>query len=108
MLGSYNRGTETSEENFIRNVKDFLHLNLLTSSIRSVYDYVRLGKNYVSYAQVKKLTNFPTIGKTVFAWFNMREISKLPLSAQTKQDIIVGQRVIDASVRKQTGEQTIK
>ena len=41
MLGSKNIGTETSEENFVRNVKAFLHLNLLTGSIYSVYNYLQ-------------------------------------------------------------------
>lgn len=107
MLGSKNIGTETSEENFVRNVKAFLHLNLLTGSIYSVYNYLHLGKNYVSYAVVKKLTDFPQIGKTVFAWFKIKEITKLPLSDQTRQDLTISQRVIDSGIRKAAGGQTI-
>lgn len=107
MLGSKSVGKETSQENFVRNAKAFLHLNLLNDSICSVYDYLYLGKNYVSYAIVKKLTDFPTIGKTVFAWFKIKEITKLSLSAQTRQDLTIGQRVIDCEIRKKSGGQTI-
>lgn len=106
MLGSKSIGEETSQENFVRNAKAFLHLDLLANSIYSVYDYLHLGKKYVSYTIVKKLTDFPQMGKTVFAWFKMKEITKLPLSAQTKQDLTVGQRVIDCEIRKKAAEQT--
>jgi len=73
-----------------------------------VYDYVAKGKKrVVSYAEVKKLANFPATKKLSFRWFSQKEISKLPLGAQTKQDIIVGRRVIDSQVRKDAGERTI-
>ena len=107
LLGSKNIGSETSQENFVRNAKSFLHLDLLATAVYGVYDYFRLGKNYVSYAIVKKLTDFPTIGKTVFAWFRIKEITKLALSDQTKQDLIVGQRIIDCEIRKKAGGQTL-
>ena len=107
LLGSKNIGSETSQENFVRNAKSFLHLDLLANAVYGVYDYFRLGKNYVSYAIVKKLTDFPTIGKTVFAWFRIKEITKLALSDQTKQDLIVGQRIIDCEIRKKAGGQTL-
>lgn len=108
MLGSKSVGEETSQENFVRNAKGFLHLNLLADAVCGVYDYLHLGKNYVSYTIVKKLTDFPQIGKTVFAWFNLKEIAKLSLSAQTRQDLTVGQRVIDSEIRKKEGRQTLE
>ncbi len=75
---------------------------------RPIYDYVAKGKKYaVSYAEVKKIKDFPATKKLSFKWFTVKEISKLPLSAQTKQDIIVGHRVIASEIRRDAGEQTI-
>lgn len=110
LLGSLARNGETSQENFQRLVQTFLKIKLSTSAIHFVYDYFHKGlhkKHHVSYAEVEKLNVFPPTKKMVFAWFSIKEITKLPLSAQTKQDIIVGQRVIDSSVRKKAGELTI-
>lgn len=110
LLGSLARDGETSQESFQRLVQTFLKIKLSTSAIHFVYDYFHKGlhkKHHVSYAEVEKLRDFPPAKKTIFAWFSLKEISKLSLSAETKQDIIVGQRVIDSSVRKKAGERTI-
>lgn len=81
---------------------------ILGYKTRPVYDYVAKGKKYViSYAEVKKVKDFPDKGKLSFKWFTVKEISKLSLSAQTKQDIIVGHRVIASELRRDIGEQTI-
>lgn len=75
---------------------------------RPIYDYVAKGKKYViSYAEVKKTKDFLAVKNLSFKWFTVKEISKLPISAQTKQDIIVGHRVIDSEIRRDIGEQTI-
>lgn len=108
-------GTCTDKETIIENFKHVAHtllkLNLRGSAIHSVYDYFHqaMGKNhFVSYAVVDKLVKFPSNQKTAFAWFDLREISKLKLTPQTKQDIIVSRRVIEANVRKNTGERYIE
>lgn len=73
-----------------------------------IYDYVVKGKKHVvSYVEVNKLRDFPPTKTSAFKWFTLKEISKLPLSGQTKQDIIVGRRVIDSQIRKDAGERTI-
>ena len=108
LLGSISLGLETSSENFQRNAHNILHVDLQAKSTYPIYDYDNSGKNYVSYAQVKNLVAFLPVGETVFAWFSAKEILKLTLSAQTKQDIIVGQRVIEASDRQKAGERIIE
>lgn len=66
-----------------------------------VYDYIVKGKKHlISYAEIKKIKDFPPTKKFSFAWFDMKQILKLGLSPQTKQDIVVGRRVIDAKVRE--------
>lgn len=111
LLESKARGKETGQENFKRLIYAFLRLDLPLTATHSVYEYFHKGlhKNYhVSYAEVEKLRDFPPHKKTVFAWFSMKEILKLSLSDQTKQDLIVGRRVIDSASRKKAGEQTIE
>lgn len=110
MLGSQNQGKETSAENFRRLVRELLGLNLPLSTIHSVYNYhhpVLKQEHYVSYAGVRRLVKPPQSKKMVFSWFTLKDIPKLTLSVQTKQDIIVGQRVINSQVRRNAGEQTI-
>lgn len=94
--------------NFHQVVADLLNINLNAQVIFSVYDYAAGGKkHFIFYAEVSKTSDFPKFNNHVFAWFTAREIIKLPLSSQTKQDIIVGRRVIDSASRRKAGEFTI-
>lgn len=104
------KGKETKGENFKRLAKSLLKLNLPFSQIHPVYDYYNAaaGKKYfVAYGEIDKLKEFPQRGKTIFAWFTQKQISKLSISKLTKQDLVVGQRVINSTVRRRAGEQTI-
>lgn len=95
-------------EDFRKVVAKLLKYKLEASDICPVYDYVAGGKKrFISYARVKKQRDFPATRNYSFGWFSIKEISKLPLSAQTKQDIIVGYRVIDSQIRRGLGERTI-
>jgi hypothetical protein len=53
------------------------------------------------------METFPSTKKAAFAWFSFKQIQKLRIPDQIKQDIIVGQRVIDSATRKSLGQQTI-
>lgn len=110
LFGSPSQGNETSVENFRRLLHHLLKLNFSLSSIHQVYDYYHVPtgkKHFISYAEVKELTTFPFSKNVTFAWFSAAEISKLSLSGQTKQDIVVGRRVIDSEARRNAGERTI-
>ncbi len=100
----------TEEKDFRAAVKKLLKLSITPANIHKIYDYhhpVVKKKHFVAYAETKKLEKFtPTKGLN-FNWFSMKEITKLPISSQSKQDIIVGLRVIGSSVRRAAGEQTI-
>lgn len=97
------------------NVKDFqtvcaklLNVKLPPKNILPIYNYIHKGTKYfVSYTEIKDLKDYPAKGKLCFTWLTLKQISKLPLSEQTKQDIIVGRRVIDSGIRRDTGERTI-
>jgi hypothetical protein len=110
LIGGVNLKGETSEQTFLRIIKQLLGLNLKPTAACSIYTYFHEGlkkDHYINYAKVTKLENFPSVKDAVFAWFNFKQIHKLNVSEQTKQDIIVGQRVIDSATRKSLGERTI-
>jgi hypothetical protein len=85
-----------------------LGLKVSPKVIFPVYDYILKGeKQFIFYAEVKKPTDFKDAKNYRFKWFTLKELTKLPISAQTKQDLIVGRRVIDSQIRRDAGEQTI-
>jgi ADP-ribose pyrophosphatase YjhB (NUDIX family) len=104
-------GDFTHEEDIkdavIRIISSHLNFQLKPKSVFSIYDYVNKGKTtYIFYAHITKLEKFSHESK-LFSWFTFKQIRKLGLSEQAKQDIIIGQRVIDSSIRKGLGLQTI-
>lgn len=89
-------------------LEDLSLLKIKPKDILPIYDYVVKGKKcVVCYAEVKTKKTPPNTKTKIFQWFSVKEISKLPLSAQTKQDLIVGRRVIDSQIRRDAGELTI-
>lgn len=111
LLGGSSTAGETPVATFKRILSSELGITIPTNSIHEVYDYVdpESGETkHVCYALVKSLKSVKTTNSTTaFSWFTLKEISKLKISMQEKQDIIVGQRVIDSASRRSSGEQTI-
>jgi hypothetical protein len=102
-----NEDIEDIKEAFLKIINKHLKLELKPSSICPVYNYLDNGKNiHIFYANVKKVEKFFDKKKT-FSWFTFKQIQKLLLSEQVKQDIIVSQRVIDSSIRRKMGLRTI-
>jgi len=111
LFGGKNLKGETGEQTFQRVVEKILNLKPNKATIHSVYSYFHkdLHKDhYISYAKINKLEQYSPIKDVVFAWFKFSQIVKLNISEQTKQDITVGKRVIDASIRKSLGQQTLE
>ncbi len=100
---------KTGEETFRDIFFDELGIKLKLNNINSIYTYSpKDGVDYnIYYAVVKRLHKSKSSSKTEFAWFNFKQIQKLNLSEQTRQDIMVGQRVIDSFIRKSQGLRTI-
>lgn len=92
---------EEALEVFQRIIFKRLSLNLKAKQIYSVYDYFHSAKNkpaFVFYAEVgKNITAINSSG--IFTWFSFSETSKLNSTDQTKRDIMVGERVINAKIR---------
>lgn len=100
---------EKAEAAFARIISDLLDLNLKTKDIYPVYDYFHNEKdktNYVFYGVVKNSKNFDCLRDDSFSWVAFRETSKLPFSPHSKQDVIVGERVISAKWRDDAAKKT--
>lgn len=99
------------EKIFAALIKKVLKIPLDPKKIHEVYTYATKkgdGDCAILYAEITKMQEFKPVKGTRFAWFSRKQITKLPLSSQSKQDVIVGTRVIDASVRKSLGQHTLE
>ena len=100
--GGESRTGEEAITAFQRIISKILNLDLKIKHIYPIYDYFHetLKKiNYVFYAEVRntKLSN-PSKNCTP-SWISFDDISKLSLNDRSKQDSIVGERVINANFR---------
>ncbi|MBU4017288.1 hypothetical protein KKF69_07505, partial [Patescibacteria group bacterium] len=76
-----------------------------------VYSYLNENSDefqYIVYSQLGELRNFSSKNGQTFGWFTFKEVLKLKVTEQTKHDIVVGQRVIEAAMRKSLGEHTFQ
>lgn len=102
MFEQENTKEEDAAITFQRGIYNILHLKLPIKCIFPVYDYFHTLYNkthYVFYAEVPKMQKY-TYAEHTLAWFTFKQIIKLPFTKQTKQDIIVAHRVIDAQERE--------
>lgn len=101
-IGGESSEGEESQATFQRIVNELLNLNLKTKDIYPVYDYFHDEKdkpNFVFYAEVKNFTEPNPSEEGAFSWVAFSETNKLPFAAHSKQDVIVGERVIHAKWR---------
>lgn len=111
LLGGKNLIEETSEVAFQRIVNRIIQVKLTLSAIHPVYMYFHegMGKHHcILYAEVKKMGKQTDTKEKKFGWFTRKQILKLDLDEQTRQDITVGQRVIDAEQRRRLGQRTLQ
>lgn len=102
-LGGESNEGEEAQVAFQRIINKLLDLSIKTKDIYPVYDYFndeRDKNNYVFYAEVKKPQEFDSLKEGTFSWVAFGETSKLLFTANTKQDVIVGERVISAKWRE--------
>ena len=101
-LGGESKEGEDTQIAFQRIIHELLNLNLKIKYIYPIYDYfhdTRDKINYVFYAEVKKTPNFNRSKENTLSWVTFSETLKFLFSAHTKQDVIVGERVINAKWR---------
>lgn len=102
MMGGENNDGEEAQTTFQRIVQKLLDINLKVKHIHPIYDYfhnTRNKVNYVFYGEVGKTKNFNALKGGILSWVSFRETLKLSFTSQTKQDIVVGERVISAKWR---------
>lgn len=108
-LGGDSIEGEDAQLAFQRIINKKLNLNIKVKNIYPIYDYfhsVRNRANYVFYAEVGKTKTFNASKKGIFSWFTFKETLKLPFTTQIKQDIVVGERVINAKWRDNEAKKT--
>lgn len=85
-------------------------LDLKINKINPIYTYLDESTkktHTLLYATIGRLQEFPPKNNYTFRWFTFKEILKIRAAEQTKHDIVVGQRVIEAARRKVSGEHTL-
>lgn len=104
MFGGESTEGETPRETFHRIVSEQLGLPIKLTDCYFVYDYPHKEKKiptYIHYAILEKLPEEELLeDSATTGWFAFKQIAKLPIKKQSKQDIIVGQRVINLAVRE--------
>lgn len=102
MFGDFNRDGENPQSTFQRIILEELHIKLPLLNVLPVYEHdynKRKTMHYVFYAEVKKLHTFPVSDTKTYSWFTFRQTTKMHFTDQSKQDIIISERVIDALER---------
>ncbi|OGE64305.1 hypothetical protein A3I48_03705 [Candidatus Daviesbacteria bacterium RIFCSPLOWO2_02_FULL_36_7] len=100
-IGGAGDGGEEPQAAFARIINEQLGLNLKAKNIYPIYDYLIDAKdkmNYVFYTEVKSSKEFSSL-EGIFEWVSFHEISKLSFVPHCKQDVIVGERVVNAKWR---------
>lgn len=104
MLGGESSvGEKEAKITFQRIINELLDLDLKPKNIYPIYDYFHqpIAKtNYVFYAEVKNPPSFRSIQDHTLSWVSFNETVKFIFSAHIKQDVIVGERVINLKWRQ--------
>lgn len=107
LFGGESRKTEDPIGTFNRIASKELKIKITPKAIYPIYDYFdkKLNSNcFLFYALISsKNKKIPARKGCMTEWFTVKQISKLPIDEQTKQDIIIGKRVIDAAARVKEG-----
>lgn len=102
ILGGHSREGEDAQTAFARIMQESLNIKLKQKNIYSVYDYFHnaLNKvNYVFYAEVGRPKISSNLKSDIPSWVSFKETLKLALNIQTKQDVVVSERVISSKAR---------
>ena len=103
-FGAEGKHPDTPEDVFQKLLTEKLGIRIPKSGIYRVYDYPNesLGKQYfLMYAECPEAElNFKLNGIESVGWFPFKQVGKLKLTQQIRQDITVGQRVINYAERQ--------
>jgi len=101
-------GNEQPEIIFKSIILNFLRIEVKTVyPIYSYFNETTKQEQCLLYGIVKTQQEFPKKNGYSFHWFSFKEVLKIQANQQTKHDIVVGQRVIEATLRQARGEHTL-
>ncbi len=103
MFGETNHAKEDPAAVFQRIIQITLHVKLSKKSIYPVYNYFHKIHNkthYIYYGKVATMQKHIVLKESTLSWHTFKEATKLQITEQTKQDIMVAQRVIEAQERE--------
>lgn len=108
MIGAFYEESQKPEEVFRSAIKKLLNINIDAPHFIYTYFDEKLNTDkYIFYSVANDKHEFAPKNDQLFQWFTFKEIIKIQASTQIKHDIIVGQRVIEAQLRKDRGEQSL-
>lgn len=102
-LGGNGLEGEEAKSAFQRIIRESLGVNLKMENIHPVYDYFQERRNmpnFVFYGEVKDTRKFHSLRKGSPSWVTFNETPKLLFAPGIKQDVIVGERVLNAKWRE--------
>ncbi len=103
LFGQKGLNSESPIAVFQKAVFEQLQTKIALDAIFPVYDYYKKEMNctaYIFYAHIKAKENAKLEKKDAFMeWFSFKQTTKLLFSEQSKKDLIVSQRVIQANAR---------
>lgn len=107
LFGGYYTEKDKPEIVFKNTILDLLDIKI--DVVYPIYSYENENiTQSIVYSELEILKDFSSKNGLIFSWFSFRDILKLHLTQQTKHDIVVGQRVINAELRKRRGEHTLQ
>lgn len=96
------RKGEDAADIFRRVIHEMLEIDIARDCIHQIYDMPRdHGNNhFIQYAEVVDIALSPALqSRGSVGWFDLKKLSKINLAEEIRQDIVVGQRVINAVQR---------
>lgn len=101
-FGADGNDGEEAKLTFQRAINEMLGIDIKLKDIYPVYEYFceEIDKvNCVFYAEVRNLDISDSVGENMLSWVSFGEIVRFSFLARNKQDIIVGERVINLKQR---------
>lgn len=110
LFGGKNSSGESPTSTFCRVIQEQLQINITPKIVYPVYDYFNKAQgkhHYFFYIQLKNKKEFTPRKEYAIEWLTFKKLYKLALTEQTRQDITVGQRVINAVARDKESEKIV-
>lgn len=102
LFSGRNQANESSMDVFARVLMQIIGLEIKPKLIKPVYDYYShelSADHFILYVDIKSKPIFSQESvSSRCEWINIKQLTKIKIPAQSRHDIIIGQRVIRAEV----------